>query len=210
MQDPDSRHDEQDYVQLLCPLIASFCVAGKWDTRVFLGIAFTAVRKRHGCAFWLLQHLLFSNLALQHSCVQSLRRKTLSCRSDRDGPFGRSPFQHHGCTPQVDFCGGKTGHRSKHQQGKTEQVVKAAALPKRRAATAATDEPLRPPSPGDDDAKAPLPLLWDLTAGLGTDAFLLAQAGWRVEMFERSPVVAALVQVRSHVRIFRPWGACCR
>ncbi|CAN0164614.1 unnamed protein product, partial [Ectocarpus sp. 13 AM-2016] len=94
----------------------------------------------------------------------------------------------------VDFCGGKTGHRSKHQQGKSEQVVKAAALPKRRAATAAADAPLRPPSPGDDDAKAPLPLLWDLTAGLGTDAFLLAQAGWRVEMFERSPVVAALVQ----------------
>ncbi|CAM9762781.1 unnamed protein product [Ectocarpus sp. 6 AP-2014] len=94
----------------------------------------------------------------------------------------------------VDFCGGKTGHRSKHQQGKTEQVVKAAALPKRRAATAAADEPLGPPSPGDDDAKAPLPLLWDLTAGLGTDAFLLAQAGWRVEMFERSSVVAALVQ----------------
>ncbi|CAN0344775.1 unnamed protein product, partial [Ectocarpus sp. 8 AP-2014] len=94
----------------------------------------------------------------------------------------------------VDFCGGKTGYRSKHQQGKIEQVVKAAALPKRRAATAAADEPLRPPSPGDDDAEAPLPLLWDLTAGLGTDAFLLAQAGWRVEMFERSPVVAALVQ----------------
>ncbi|CAM9230620.1 unnamed protein product [Ectocarpus sp. 4 AP-2014] len=94
----------------------------------------------------------------------------------------------------VDFCGGKTGYRSKHQQGRTEQVVKAAALPKRRAATAAADAPLPPPPPGDDHAKAPLPLLWDLTAGLGTDAFLLAQAGWRVEMFERSPVVAALVQ----------------
>lgn len=120
---------------------------------------------------------------------------------------------------QVDFSGGKTGHRSKHQQGKTEQVVKAAALPKRRAAAsalaaaAATKESRRPfpsrQSPGsclpltndddidqNDEVATPLPLLWDLTAGLGTDSFLLAQAGWRVEMFERSPVVASLVQVR--------------
>lgn len=105
----------------------------------------------------------------------------------------------------MDFSGGKTGHRSKHQQqqGKTEQVVKAAALPKRRAADStppadATNLNKHGPSSsndGDDHDAAPLPLLWDLTAGLGTDAFLLAQAGWRVEMFERSPVVAALVQV---------------
>lgn len=91
-------------------------------------------------------------------------------------------------------------------------MVKAAALPKRRAAAVTNEH--RHPSPsrqspastprpmGDndsddnDEAAAPLPLLWDLTAGLGTDSFLLAQAGWRVEMFERSPVVAALVQVR--------------
>ncbi|CAM9737849.1 unnamed protein product, partial [Hapterophycus canaliculatus] len=103
----------------------------------------------------------------------------------------------------VDFSGGKTGYRSKHQQGK-EQVVKAAALPKRRAAAttpcADANESLRATSlssdgnkDSNDDAVAPLPVLWDLTAGLGTDAFILAQAGWRVEMFERSPVVAALV-----------------
>jgi len=115
---------------------------------------------------------------------------------------------------QVDFSGGKTGHRAKQQQGKTEQVVKAAALPKRRAPAsvsaitgATTDH--RPPSPSGQpsssssptsdssrDASDTLPLLWDLTAGLGTDAFLLAQAGWRVQMFERSPVVAAMVEVR--------------
>eukprot|EP00752_Nemacystus_decipiens_P016328 g14603.t1 len=116
----------------------------------------------------------------------------------------------------VDFSGGKTGYRSKNQQGKTEQVVKAAALPKRRAAasTAAvvtttnehnesspsSESPAFPPpasendSDENDEVEKSLPLLWDLTAGLGTDSFLLAQAGWRVEMFERSPVVAALVQ----------------
>ncbi|CAM9376507.1 unnamed protein product [Scytosiphon promiscuus] len=104
----------------------------------------------------------------------------------------------------VDFSRGKTGHRSKHQQGK-EQVVKAAALPKRRTAAAFAHANKSAQAPfisnngggskeSDDDVAAPLPVLWDLTAGLGTDAFLLAQAGWRVEMFERSPVVAALVQ----------------
>ena len=88
-------------------------------------------------------------------------------------------------------------------------MVKAAALPKRRvaastSAAAATANEHREPSPSptsiydsdeDDEEETSLPLLWDLTAGLGTDSFLLAQAGWRVEMFERSPVVAALVQV---------------
>lgn len=94
----------------------------------------------------------------------------------------------HADLSQVDFLGGKTGHRTKHQQG-MEQVVKAAALPKRctTATMSAKEE-------GDGDDKE-APLLWDLTAGLGTDAFVLASAGWRVEMFERSPVVAALVQV---------------
>lgn len=48
---------------------------------------------------------------------------------------------------------------------------------------------------GSGDGDLALPLLWDLTAGLGTDSFMLASAGWRVKMFERSPVVAALVQV---------------
>lgn len=122
----------------------------------------------------------------------------------------------------MDFSGGKTGHRAKNQQG-TEQVVKAAALPKRRAAatTAAAVRGRQTPSDvsrssnskggqregsggleegcGDVEEEGP-PLLWDLTAGLGTDAFVLALAGWRVEMFERSAVVAAMVQVRPNVR----------
>lgn len=91
--------------------------------------------------------------------------------------------------------------------------MKAAALPSHRATIAVNrDRPLFNPSfgnggeerrekgavsgegSGDGDGEAPL--LWDLTAGLGTDAFVLASAGWRVHMFERSPVVAALVQVQ--------------
>ena len=37
------------------------------------------------------------------------------------------------------------------------------------------------------------PLLIDATAGLGSDGFLLAAAGFRVQMFEVNPVVAALL-----------------
>lgn len=99
---------------------------------------------------------------------------------------------------QVDFCSGKTAHRTKTQQG-TEQVVKAVALPKRR-------RPLSPASAEDTEgggggrgSEGDFPIqLWDLTAGLGTDAFVLARAGWNVRMFERSPVVAALVQARAY------------
>ena len=38
------------------------------------------------------------------------------------------------------------------------------------------------------------PLVVDATAGMGEDAFLLAAAGCRVEMFEYNPVIAALVR----------------
>ena len=42
--------------------------------------------------------------------------------------------------------------------------------------------------------RIPHPLLIDTTAGLGRDAFLLATHGFRVEMVERNPVVAALLE----------------
>lgn len=95
---------------------------------------------------------------------------------------------------QVDFSGGKNGHRAKQAPG-SEQVVKAAALSKRRNISSnLTSEEVITRELGGYDPE--LPLLWDLTAGLGTDAFVLALAGWRVKMFERSPIVAALVKVR--------------
>jgi 16S rRNA (guanine1516-N2)-methyltransferase len=40
---------------------------------------------------------------------------------------------------------------------------------------------------------APRPTLIDATAGLGTDSLLLAAAGFEVTMFERNPVIAALL-----------------
>lgn len=103
---------------------------------------------------------------------------------------------------QVDFCAGRTGYRTKQQQG-AEQVVKAASLPKRKKVTpkaqrkrgADVGDVMDVGGEGQDEET---PLLWDLTAGLGTDAFILASAGWEVQMFERSPVVAALVQVGNY------------
>ena len=42
--------------------------------------------------------------------------------------------------------------------------------------------------------QSPLPLVCDTTAGLGRDAFTLAAAGCRLVLFERSPIVHALLQ----------------
>ena len=39
-----------------------------------------------------------------------------------------------------------------------------------------------------------MPLVYDATGGLGSDAFLMAAAGCRVHLFERHPVVAALLK----------------
>ena len=38
-------------------------------------------------------------------------------------------------------------------------------------------------------------VVWDLTAGLGRDAVVLARAGFRVRMHEREPALGALLEV---------------
>ena len=40
----------------------------------------------------------------------------------------------------------------------------------------------------------PSPVVWDATAGLGEDSLLLAAAGYRVVLFERDSVIAALLK----------------
>lgn len=71
---------------------------------------------------------------------------------------------------KVDFVGGKMGFRRQRQEA-TPDLVKAAGI-----------------KPGIR------PLVWDLTAGLGQDAFTLARYGCQVVMFERHPVVHALLE----------------
>lgn len=70
----------------------------------------------------------------------------------------------------VDFIGGAVGHRRKFGGGKGQAIAKAVGLNK----------------------GAP-PKVLDATAGLGRDAFVLASLGCQVQMIERHPVVAALL-----------------
>ena len=43
-------------------------------------------------------------------------------------------------------------------------------------------------------SKSASPLLLDATAGMGEDSLLLARAGYRVRLYERNPVIAALLR----------------
>ncbi|EMM5119272.1 TPA: 16S rRNA (guanine(1516)-N(2))-methyltransferase RsmJ, partial [Providencia stuartii] len=70
----------------------------------------------------------------------------------------------------VDFVSGAMAHRRKFGGGRGEAVAKAVGI-----------------------KKDYLPDVIDATAGLGRDAFVLAALGCQVRMFERHPVVAALL-----------------
>lgn len=70
----------------------------------------------------------------------------------------------------VDFVSGAVAHRRKFGGGKGQAIAKAAGL-----------------------NKGVSPLVLDATAGLGRDAFVLASLGCKVQMIERHPVVAAIL-----------------
>ncbi|NOI25491.1 class I SAM-dependent methyltransferase [Vibrio mediterranei] len=70
----------------------------------------------------------------------------------------------------VDLAGGAVAHRRKFGGGKGQAIAKAAGL-----------------------NKGATPTVLDGTAGLGRDAFVLASLGCKVQMVERHPVVAALL-----------------
>ncbi len=71
----------------------------------------------------------------------------------------------------VDWVEGAVAHRRKFGGGKGQSIAKAAGL-----------------------NKGVTPVVLDATAGLGRDAFVLASLGCRVQMVERHPVVAALLE----------------
>ncbi|MBD0787834.1 class I SAM-dependent methyltransferase [Vibrio sp. Y2-5] len=70
----------------------------------------------------------------------------------------------------VDWVTGAVAHRRKFGGGKGQSIAKAAGL-----------------------NKGATPTVLDGTAGLGRDAFVLASLGCKVQMVERHPVVAALL-----------------
>lgn len=70
----------------------------------------------------------------------------------------------------VDLVSGAVAHRRKFGGGKGQSIAKAVGL-----------------------NKGATPVVLDGTAGLGRDAFVLASLGCKVQMVERHPVVAALL-----------------
>lgn len=70
----------------------------------------------------------------------------------------------------VDFCAGAAAHRRKFGGGKGQMIAKAVGL-----------------------KSGVYPTVFDMTAGLGGDAFVLASLGCEVTMLERNPVVHALL-----------------
>lgn len=71
----------------------------------------------------------------------------------------------------VDFTGGAVAHRRQFGGGSGQQIAKAVGI-----------------KPGIR------PRVADLTAGLGRDAFVLASLGCELQLLERSPLVALLLQ----------------
>jgi 16S rRNA (guanine1516-N2)-methyltransferase len=71
---------------------------------------------------------------------------------------------------RVEFTAGAMGHRLRFGGGRGQPLARAAGI-----------------KPGLE------PAVWDATAGLGRDGFVLASLGCRVTLCERSPVLAALL-----------------
>ena len=72
---------------------------------------------------------------------------------------------------QVDFCAGGASHRRLYGGGKGQMIAKAVGV-----------------------AAGIKPRVFDATAGLGGDAFVLACLGCEVRLMERSPVAFALLE----------------
>ncbi len=71
----------------------------------------------------------------------------------------------------IDFVSGKNAHRRQFGGGRGQPLARAVGL-----------------------KKGLNPKVLDATAGLGRDAFVLATLGCKVQLLERSPVIAALLQ----------------
>lgn len=77
---------------------------------------------------------------------------------------------------RCDFVTGATRHRRLYGGGKGQDIAKAVGL----------------------NHKGFKPVILDLTAGLGRDSFVLASLGATLQMVERHPVVAALLESGLH------------
>lgn len=85
--------------------------------------------------------------------------------------LGLEPVDGRSGAIRVDFAAGKSRHRRVFGGGKGQQLAKAVGM-----------------------QGSVRPSILDLTAGLGSDAFVLASLGCAVSMVERQPVVRALLK----------------
>lgn len=114
--------------------------------------------------------------SLSLSALQHLHRRALSDEASCALVFSDSvyiqPLGKKASGPvEVSFSGNAMLHRLRHGGGKGEQVAKAVGL-----------------------KKGVTPTVLDATAGLGRDALILAALGCEVTLFERHPVVRALLK----------------
>ena len=78
--------------------------------------------------------------------------------------------------------------------GRQESLAGTAAAGSNRGTETRTTEAGNDRGTEIRTAEATMPVALDATAGLGGDSILLAAAGFRVEMYERNPVIAALLK----------------
>ncbi len=115
-----------------------------------------------------LQSLLTEALALQDNFLCSAPL-ALVFTDERVGLIDAS--QHKQAPVCVDFIAGTLAHRRKYGGGRKSEVVARACF-----------------------ANKEQPLIFDATAGLGRDAFVLCCLGATVHLFERNPVVRLLLK----------------
>lgn len=90
---------------------------------------------------------------------------------DEDGVVLNSLLDPRQAPIKVDFCCGKLAHRRQFGGGRGQLIAKAVGL-----------------------GQGVSPHVFDATAGLGGDAFVLATLGCQVTMAERSPIAQALLR----------------
>ena len=109
-------------------------------------------------------HILVEDVNTESSSFFSLQ-------VDEDGvSLIESNLASHGPV-KVDFVNGSIGHRRRYGGGNGQAIAKAVGV-----------------------SGVFLPSILDLTAGLGTDGFILASLGCDVELVERNPIIYCLLE----------------
>ena len=96
-------------------------------------------------------------------------------KNKKDPTLRLSLCSHHQGPVSVDFLAGKKAHRQQFGGGKGQPLVRAMGQI-------------------NNDEISRLPTVIDATAGMGGDSYVLASLGFKVQMLERSPIVAALLK----------------